>query len=64
MITPCPVMTLTYLLGSCCATLNAQWLAFGAPDPNVVQYPIMAKAVEHVSQNNGWHLNDVYVWVS
>ncbi|KAJ1632992.1 hypothetical protein T492DRAFT_837994 [Pavlovales sp. CCMP2436] len=43
--------------------LSHQWLAFDSPDPDGVQYRVMAAAVTAVAMSNSWDLSDVYVWV-
>ena len=40
-----------------------QWTAWAEPDPDVLQYPVMAAALRHVVRTSGWKLDDVVVWV-
>jgi len=43
--------------------LSHQWLSFDEPDPNGVQYRVMAASVKIVAARQGWDLSKVWVWV-
>lgn len=40
-----------------------QWLSFEGPDPEGVQYNVMAAAVHTVIKKNGWDPKNTWVWV-